>query len=72
MESEATMDSNGVSASAQSVGACGVSSSEADQEVVMKARDLQALIVQKDEALAKASVLETELQRALHDLECVR
>ena len=43
-----------------------------DEDVVIKAGELQALIQRTHEAESKAAALEENLQRAVNDLSCIR
>ena len=43
-----------------------------NDDVVIKAGELQALIRRMHDAESKAAALEDDLQRAVHDLDCIK
>lgn len=43
-----------------------------DEDVMIKAGELQALLQRMHEAESKAAALEDDLQRAVNDLNCIR
>ena len=52
--------------------ASGCSIAQADEEIVIKASELQALLQRVSDAEAKAAAFEADLQRAVGDLNAIR